>query len=557
MNHRVAIVVAASFLTQVGAPAPISAKGHSHRHQTETNSSKVRLLPGLGVVHRPVSTKNAEAQKFFDQGLAFLYGFDHEAAQRSFEQAAKLDANLAMAWWGVALCLGPNINIPVDPAREKAAYEAVQRALSLQNNASQAERGYINALAYRYSNDPKADLRQLDIAYRDAMSRLVKSYPDDLDAATLYAESMMDLHPWQLWLHDGRPNEGTEEIVAVLESVLKRDPNHLGANHYYIHATEASPQPERALPSTFRLEKLAPAAGHLTHMPSHVYDRVGDYAAAVRSNQLAVAADQKFFQTWGTGVAAVMYHVHNLHFLAYAACKNGNFNEAKKAADAVASIATPHVHEMPEMEGFFSGFISTPLLVLIAFERWDDILKLPAPDASLALPAAVWRFARTLALASQRNLRAAEQEYSLWQQAISKVDGEKLINETNKSSAVLKIHGDLMSAALAQARGDDKQHIDSLTRAVANEDAMNYAEPPAFYPPVRPQLGCALLRLKRFPDAERVFRTALEKTPRLVSAMTGLRDSLEAQNRTYEAGLIDQQLANVMASSQSPADRKK
>src|SRR3954452_9352166 len=219
-----------------------SSAARSHGRASKRNA-QARLIPGLGPVHHPVTTTNRRAQAFFDQGLALVYGFNHDEARRSFQQAAKLDPNLAMAWWGVALTLGPNYNLPVDPEREKAGYDAVQQAIALQGNASVPERAYINALAFRYSNDPKADLHQFDRAYRDAMAKLVKQYPDDLDAATLYAESIMNLNPWKLWMPDGKPNEGTEEIVSVLESVLQRDPNHLGANHYYIHAIEASPHP--------------------------------------------------------------------------------------------------------------------------------------------------------------------------------------------------------------------------------------------------------------------------------------------------------------------------
>src|SRR5438105_11413118 len=285
------------------------------------NEPGPRLMPGLGDVHHPVSTKNREAQQFFDQGLKLVYGFNHDEARRSFQRAAGLDPKLAMAWWGVALTLGPNYNLPVDLEREKAGYDAVQRAISLQENASEPERAYINALNLRYSNNPKADLHQLDVDYKNAMSKLKEHYPDDLDAATLYAESAMNLRPWQLWLADGKPNEGTEEIVGVLESVLKRDPNHLGANHYYIHAVEASPHPERALPSAARLEKLAPAAGHLVHMPSHIYARVGDHFASAHCNEVAAKADQKFLAgTRQGGVYPLMYYSHNLHFLAYAAC---------------------------------------------------------------------------------------------------------------------------------------------------------------------------------------------------------------------------------------------
>src|SRR5437763_12690215 len=271
------------------------------------------LMAGLGEVHHPVSTKNPQAQQFFDQGLKLVFGFNHDEAGRSFQRAAELDPKLAMAWWGVALTLGPNYNLPVDPEREKAGCEAAQRAVALQANASEPEKAYINAVAVRYSNDPKADLPALDVAYKEAMGKLSARYPDDLDAATLYAESAMNLHPWHLWSPDGKPNEGTEEIVFTLESVLKRDPNHLGANHYYIHAVEASPQPERALPSANRLTKLAPNAGHLTHMPAHIYARVGDHAASAHCNQLAAAADRKFLAATGQeGVYPLMYYSHNL-----------------------------------------------------------------------------------------------------------------------------------------------------------------------------------------------------------------------------------------------------
>ena len=259
-----------------------------------TKSNTPRLMTGLGDVHHPVSTSNQKAQQFFDQGLKLVYAFNHDEARRSFQYAAELDPKLAMAWWGVALTLGPNYNLPVDPEREKAAFDAIQRALALQDNTSEPERGYINALAARYSTDPHVDLHALDLAYKDTMAKLLARYPDDLDAATLYAESMMNLNPWKLWTPDGRPAEGTEEIVATLESVLKRDPNHLGANHYYIHAVEASPNPERGLASAARLATLAPAAGHLVHMPAHIYARVGDHAASAHCNQLAVAADKKF-----------------------------------------------------------------------------------------------------------------------------------------------------------------------------------------------------------------------------------------------------------------------
>lgn len=291
----------------------------------------------------------------------------------------------------------PNYNLPVDPERERAGYDALQRAIALKENASEPERAYIGALAVHYSNDPHVDLYALDVAYKNAMAKLSARYPDDLDAATFYAESLMNLNPWKLWSHDGKPAEGTEEIVSVLESVLKRDPNHLGANHYYIHAVEASLHPERALPSAMRLEKLAPMAGHLVHMPAHIYARVGDHFTSARCNEMAAAADRKFLaETHELGVYPLMYYSHNLHFLAYADCMRGNFAEAKRAAAELLANVQPAIKEMPMLE----GFLPTPMIVLFAFERWDDILKLPAPDPSLITTTAVWRSLRGMACAN-------------------------------------------------------------------------------------------------------------------------------------------------------------
>ena len=496
------------------------------------------LLPGLGDVHHPVSTKNRQAQQFFDQGLKLVYAFNHDEARRSFQRAAELDPALAMAWWGVALTLGPNYNLPVDPQREKAGYDAAQRALALQENASDPERAYINALAVRYSKDPHADLHALDVDYKNAMAKVAARYPDDLDASTLYAESAMNLNPWHLWTADGKPAEGTEEIVWVLESVLKRDPNHLGANHYYIHAVEASPHPERALPSALRLGQLAPAAGHLVHMPAHIYARVGDHAASAHCNDMAAAADKRFLaQTHEQGVYAMMYYSHNLHFLAYAACMDGNFLEAKDAAARLVANVTPGVKEMPMLE----GFVPTPLLVLMAFERWNDILKVPAPDPSLSVTTAVWHFARGMAQANLGKTELAAEEQLAWQKAVAGIPPQRRYDMLNNTGSVFKIHEKLLSAALARSRHDDKSAIEFLNQAVTAQDALNYSEPPPWFPPVRPMLGRVLLETKQLPEAEKVFRADLDKNPRDARALVGLRDCLNAQNRKYEADQIDQQ----------------
>lgn len=503
-----------------------------------TRSNTPRLMSGLGDVHHPVSTKNRQAQQFFDQGLKLVYAFNHDEARRAFEHAGQLDPKLAMAWWGVALTLGPNYNLPVDPEREKAGYEAVQRALALQDNASEPERAYINALAVRYSKDPHIDLHALDVAYKDAMAKVAARYPDDLDAATLLAESMMNLNPWRLWTKDGKPAEGTEQIMWVLESVLKRDPNHVGANHYYIHAVEASPNPERALPSAARLEKLAPAAGHLVHMPAHIYARVGDHAASAHSNRVAVAADQKYLAaTHAQGIYPLMYYSHNLHFLAYAACMRGDFAEAKDAATRLVANVAPGVKMMPMLE----GFLPTPFIVLLAFERWNDILKLPAPDRSLLTTSAVWHSARGIALANLGRTSEAEAEHRIFGNFAGKIPPDTMYDELNKTGAVFKIHDNLLSGEIARSRADHTAAIGALTQAVAAEDALNYSEPPAWYPPLRPLLGRVLLANKRLAEAENVFRADLDRSPRDARALSGLRDCLQAQGRNYEAEQVDRQ----------------
>src|SRR5262249_48473294 len=292
----------------------------AQQHAAKPATRPATLMNGLGDLHHPVSTKNPEAQKFFDQGLRLIYAFNHDEAKRAFQRAAELDPKLAMAHWGVALSVGPNYNLDAQETQLKEAYAALQTARELAKEASVAERDYIDALAKRYAADPKkADKQKLRNAYKEAMAALAKKYPDDLDAATLYAESSMNLRPWKLWALDGKPAEGTIEILDVLEGVLRRNPSHTGACHYYIHAIEASPYPERGLAVADRLGELAPAAGHLVHMPSHIYIRVGDFAAAVRANEKAAAADRAYLEkSKAQGIYPMMYYSHNLHFLAVA-----------------------------------------------------------------------------------------------------------------------------------------------------------------------------------------------------------------------------------------------
>jgi tetratricopeptide (TPR) repeat protein len=488
-------------------------------------------MPGLGQHYHMISTKNPDAQRFFDQGLTLVFAFNHEEAARAFRRAAELDPQSAMAFWGVALALGPCINLDVDPPHEKAAYEAVQNALLLAPRATEGERAYIQALSKRYSTDPKVDLRKLDAQYANAMRELHKHYPDDLDAATLYAESLMDLHPWKQWTLEGRPAEGTEEIIAVLESVLRRDPNHLGANHYYIHATESSPHPQWALASAKRLETLAPRAGHLVHMPAHTYMRVGDYAAAARSNALAAEADRAYLRESKTSgsMYGMMYYCHNLHFLAASYSMSGDFAQAKQAADEVAAHAGAMLHDMPMAE----TYVPYPTFVLVRFHRWDDVLKLTAPDPSMAMTNAFWHFARGSAFAAKGQIVNAEAERQILATARKETPADVEFSFSfNKARSFLDLAENILDARVAAAKGDHTQAISYWEKAVEVQDKLYYGEPPEWFYPVRESLGAALL-LNGKPDrAEAVFRADLEQYPRNPRSLFGLFKTLEAQHKT-------------------------
>jgi tetratricopeptide (TPR) repeat protein len=494
-------------------------------------SKPAGLIPGMGRHHHSISTKSPEAQRFFDQGLTLVFGFNHEEAARSFRRAAELDPQSAMAYWGVALALGPCINLDVDPPHEKAAYEAVQKAISLSPGVTESERAYIQALATRYSADPSVNLRKLDADYGHAMRELSNRYPEDLDAATLYAESLMDLHPWKLWGLDGRPAEGTDEIVAVLESVLRRDPNHIGANHYYIHAVEASPHPEWALVSARRLEALVPAAGHLVHMPAHTYFRVGDYPASARSNRIAAETDRVYLRDSGTAGSMydLMYYAHNLHFLAASNSMAGNFADAKRAADELAAHVTDMVAGMP----VFEVYMPTPMFVLVRFHRWDDVLKLPPPNPALVMTSAFWHFARGTAAAAKGQIGVAEAERRFLETARKEMPPDTEFSfYSNKALTFLDLAANILDARIATGRADCEHAIEHWKNAVQIEERLYYGEPPEWFYPTRESLGAALILNGQAAEAEAVFRTDLEQNPRNPRSLFGLLKSLEAQNKT-------------------------
>ena len=512
----------------------------AEEHHSAPPTKPAILFTNLGHHHHPIATKSADAQKFFDQGLTLVFAFNHEEAVRSFQRAAELDPQSPMPHWGIALALGPNINLDVDPEREKAAYEAVHQALSLSSRAPENERAYVETLAKRYSSDPKADLMKPQSDYANAMRQLVERYPDDLDAATLYAESLMDLNPWRLWTNDGQPAPGTEEIIAVLESVLKRDPNHVGANHYYIHVVEPSPHPERALPSAKRLETLVPGAGHLVHMPGHIYMRTGDYAGAVTANLKAAAADRAYLRATGTegGMYDLMYYSHNLHFLTAGYMGEGRFADALKAAAELVTHVTPGVQKMPMGE----FFLPTSTFVLLRFHRWDDILKVPAPDARWTTTAGLWHFARGMAFAAKGNLQNAAAERKELAAIESQTPPEaEFSGYFNKARDFLRLAEHMLDARIAAARGDRKTAIGHWRKAVEVEDSLNYGEPPEWYYPVRESLGGELLRDGQATEAEKVFRADLEKNPRNPRSLFGLLESLKAQKRTADADWVRRQ----------------
>jgi tetratricopeptide (TPR) repeat protein len=512
----------------------------AQEHSAHNQGRPVTLVAGIGDAHHPVSTHNPQAQQFFDQGLRFIYDFNHDEAARSFQHAAELDPKLAMAYWGVAEAVGPNYNDPADPERYKRAHDAVQRAMDLSASASESDQAYIQAMAKRFPADSKSDLKKAAEDYRDAMRQVVSEFPDDLDAATLFAEAGMNLHPWGLWHIDGTPEAGTDEIVSTLESVMKRDPNHLGAIHYYIHAVEASANPERALAGANKLAALAPAAGHIVHMPAHVYIRTGDYEAAVKTNEQAASVDRAYIKATGAqGIYPMMYYSHNLHFIAMCGAMNGNYAESRRNADLLVENVGPHVKDMPPLE----GFMTIPVAVEIRFHHWNEILKMPPPDAALKTATVFWHFGRGLALAGTGKVTEAEAEYKIVSDAEVATPPDVIFQMpiNNKAKDILKIAKDVLGAKIAMAKKDNSGAIVMLKEAVAIQDTLKYGEPPDWFFPVRESLGGALLMTGDAAAAEKVFRDDLDRNLRNPRSLWGLHQALLLQKREYDAGFIQKQ----------------
>jgi tetratricopeptide (TPR) repeat protein len=534
--RKVVLIVALSIISQTIVA----------QHQHPNDAKPATLMPGLGKHHHKVSTSNADAQRFFDQGLTFVFAFNHDEAIRSFRHAAELDPQLAMAYWGIALATGPNYNMDIDLEREKAAYDAVQKARSLAVKASGQERDYIEALSKRYSNDPKPDLKRLAVEYKNAMGELSKRYPDDLDAATLYAESLMDLNPWQLWSKDGKPAHGTEEIVEVLESVLRRDPNHAGANHFYIHAVEASSAPERALDSAERLKTLVPAAGHLVHMPAHIFMRTGNYEAASLANEAGAAADRAYLKGTGArGLYSAMYYNHNLHFLAMARSMQGRYRDARKALAELEANTLPMAREMPMVD----TILPASLFVMVRFRRVEDILTSKQPDPSLLpITNAFWHYARGMAFAAIGKVAEAETERQSFS-AAAKATAVDVRFGLNSVSDIFAIGSRTLEARIARAKGDRKSAIELLKEAVALEDRLAYNEPADWGLPCRESLGGVLLLDGQHVEAETVFRRDLKENPNNPRSLFGLAESLRLQGKRDAAREADKQFKDAWKSA--------
>ena len=496
-------------------------------------------LTAVGRQHHPIQTRSVEAQNYFDQGMTLLYAFNHEEAARSFERAADLDPASPMPPWGIAMAIGPNYNLDVDAQREKLAAEMAQKAQKLATNAPQVEKDYVAALMTRYTAAVNPDYKTLARDYAAAMKVLSANYPDDLDAATLYAESLMDLNPWKLWDHDGKPNENTEEIVSVLESVLARDPDHAGANHYYIHAVEASNNPARALPSAHRLDTMVPQAGHLVHMPAHIYERTGDYADAARNNAAAAKVDQDYARKAGESgsIYDLMYHSHNEHFEAMAACMEGRYSEAREAADKMVARLQPHVQAMPMLD----NFIMTPIWVDVRFRKWDEILARPEPARELVSTHAMWRYSRTLAFVANGKITEAQNERDLFQKESAAFPVDAMFGEQNKAIQVLQVPAHAMDARIAAAKGHPDEAIVHWQQAVAVQDSLNYSEPADWYYPVRESLGAALLANGRAVEAEQIFRLDLRQNPRNPRSLFGLAEALKVQKKEADAAWVEKE----------------
>ncbi len=502
------------------------------------------LFDNLGSLHHPITTTSEQAQRYFDQGLRLVYAFNHEEAIRSFEAAAQLDPQAAMPYWGIALALGPNINSVMEKKDERRAIEMAQKARRLADHATPVEQAYIEALVARYVGRKGVKRKGLDEAYAKAMRSVAQRFPEDGDAATLFAEALMDLRPWDFWKPDGRPQPGTDEIVNTLEAVLAKNPDHPGACHFYLHAVEASLQPERALPCADRLPGLMPGAGHLVHMPAHIYMRVGKYHEAVEGNRQAAHVDEQYFASQHpTGEYADGYYRHNLHFLwASLAMEGRNVEAMKVARDVAATITVEEAGKDRSKE----LYLPTPIFSMIRFGRWEELLKEPVPPKGLRLMDGMWRLGRGLALVATGRLPGAEGEQVVLAGLTKQIRRDRTTEEKTQR-ALLKIAEQILSGEIAARRQRYDDAIRLFEEAIKMEAALPYSEPPLWPLSVRHHLGAVLLLADRPSEAEAVYHADLLRHPDNGWALTGLIQSLRAQQQDDRAAEAEDRFKKAWA----------
>ncbi|MCP9469424.1 MAG: hypothetical protein NNA31_05410 [Nitrospira sp.] len=513
----------------------------------ESETAQMPLHQNLGVLHYPITTSVSLAQKYFDQGLRLYYAFNHQEAIRSFQEGARLDPACAMCYWGIALAYGPNINAPMDAASGRLAYAAIQQAGHHAKRASTREQALIQALGARYTADPSADRTDLDVAYSREMAGVVQRFPNDPEAKTLYAESLMDLSPWDYWTADGKPKPDTTTLLSQLEQVLAAEPDHPGANHFYIHAVEAV-QPERAVRAAERLAGLMPGAGHLVHMPGHIYIRVGRYEDAIKANEHAVHADETYIRDEGSpvGIYVLGYYPHNYDFLAFAASMIGREQQAIAAADKIAVLAPKELLHEPDMT-FLQHHQTRNLQMRVRFGRWNELLSTDAPAQNLPYARAIWLYAQGRALAARGNLKAAGATLTQLRAIAQDPSVTPLRLEFNRAGAVLGIATEVLAGHIAAAKGDLPGAIDHLWEAARREDALIYGEPPEWSVPVREELGVVLVKAGRPDEAEQVFRDDLKRFPKNLWSQQGLAEALRLLNRETEAEALDERVRAIRA----------
>jgi tetratricopeptide (TPR) repeat protein len=501
----------------------------------------------LGGIHRTVTTRSSRAQAYFDQGLMQTFGFDHEEAIRSFQRATELDPTCAMAWWGIAFAAGPNINIPfMDEPRSKLAYEAAQQAAAHAGHCTPAEQALITAIAKRYAWPAPEDRRPLDEAFASEMRHADHLFPEDSDIGAWFAESLMDLRPWDLWSPSGEPRPETAEIVQVLETVLARDPNHVMAIHLYIHSIEASPDPGRARAASDRLRGRIHGSGHLLHMPSHIDIRLGRYADAIAANELGIAADQARVRRAGRGGVYALYRAHNYHFLVFAAMFDGQRELAiRNARKLVEEVPLDVVREYRDL---FDGFLATPYHAMVRFGMWPELIAEPSPPEDLPVTTALYHYARGIAYSSVGRVDEALAEQAAFEKTYAQVPEGALMGN-NPARVVLDIARPMLAGEIEYRRRNFDRAFELLREGVARDDSLRYDEPWGWMQPVRHALGALLLEQGHTDEAEQVYRADLEQHPGNGWALHGLAECLRRNGQASEAAAVDERFRSAWTRS--------